>query len=60
MLVFQSRFVLVDGLNGNVDVFSFENFDYICTIDINEEVLSSGYFSEEVSSQSPKLYLATK
>lgn len=49
MLTIEDRYVLADGLNGNIDVFSFENFDYICTIDINEETLSTAYFSSEVS-----------
>ena len=59
MLVIQDRYVLVDGLNGNADVFSFDNFDYLCTIDINEEILSSAFFSEEVPNQAPRIYLAT-
>ena len=48
MILIEDRYVIVDGLNGNVDVFSQEKFDYICTIDINEEKVAAAYYSSEI------------
>ena len=41
-IVVLEEMVLVDGLNGNVDVFRTEDFMYLGTIDINESSMTSG------------------
>ena len=36
MMVVKEQFIIVDGLNGNVDVFNFETLQYCGTLDIEE------------------------
>ncbi len=48
LLVVRDRWVVIDGLNGNVDVFTFLEFDYVTTLDINEEVLSAAVYVSEI------------
>jgi len=43
-LVINDEYVILDGLNGNVDIFSLENFDYLASLDIKEETLLSAYY----------------
>lgn len=44
---------MVDGLIGNIDVFSLEDFGYIGTLDINETVMSCSIYHEN------KFYVGT-
>lgn len=43
MHVFQDKYVVVDGLNGNADVFSLSDFSYIDTLDLCQGVLLSAF-----------------
>ena len=45
-MVLENLFILTDGLNGNVDVFQYESFDYSGTIDIEEKCMSSALYIE--------------
>ncbi len=36
MAVISQTFIIVDGLNGNVDVFNFDTLQYCGTLDIEE------------------------
>ena len=36
MMVIKEQFIIVDGLNGNVDVFNFDTLQYCGTLDIEE------------------------
>jgi len=46
-LVVLDDLVLVDGLNGNVDVFRTEDLMYVGTIDINESAMTSALVFQE-------------
>ena len=58
MLVIEGKFVLLDGLNGNVDVFLLEDFRYLGTLDINCSTMITGLFIKELLPNS-RLYIAT-
>ena len=63
MGVISDAFIVVDGLNGNVDIFSLLDFRYIGTLDINESSLSAMLYIEEVptgTTKSARLYLASQ
>lgn len=38
----------MDGQNGNIDVFSFNDLSYLGTIDIEESVMTCGYYMKEI------------
>jgi hypothetical protein len=62
MGVISDAFIVADGLNGNVDIFTLLDFRYIGTLDINESSLSAMLYIEEVpagTSKSARLYLAS-
>lgn len=59
MMVVKEQFIFVDGLNGNVDVFNFDNLQYCGTLDIEESQLTSALYFSELPSVRPRLYLAT-
>lgn len=59
MMVIKEQFIIVDGLNGNVDVFNFETLQYCGTLDIEESQLTSALYFSDVPNLRPRLYLAT-
>ena len=46
ILIVYNQFILTDGLNGNVDVFQYNSFDYLGSIDIEEKRMSSALHLE--------------
>lgn len=59
MAVISQTFIIVDGLNGNVDVFNFDTLQYCGTLDIEESLLTAALYMADVPSVRPRLYLAT-